>query len=199
MIKYFFIFIVIFFSMDCGGSKPKSCRFHYNPEKTTLKWTAYKFTRKAGVSGVFKSFQVQDVQAADSIEVALAGMSFSIDTKSIDSNKPERDAKIIQYFFGKMAMADKISGKILSIQKGKASLELLMNGNRKTIPAVYQIDNQKQMSVEMDLNLKDWQAEEALSELNQQCKELHTGKDGKSILWPDVHVEIQSEFRMDCK
>jgi hypothetical protein len=45
------------------------------------------------------------------------------------------------------------------------------------------------------LDLMQWNGVEALNSWKTECYELHTGRDGISILWPDVDVVFKIPFK----
>ena len=42
-------------------------------------------------------------------------------------------------------------------------------------------------------------AKPSLDSLNGVCTAVHTGKDGVSVLWPDVEIEVFADFKSDCE
>ncbi len=175
-----------------------SCTYAYDAASTKLAWTAYKFTAKAGVSGVFNKFEVSPaVEQAGSVEELLNGMAFVLDHTSIFSGDEVRDPKIIKFFFG--AMADStIKGKLKNVKiadnKGTCEVELLMNGQTFSQLSNLALEgNTITLTTELDMNA--WNAQNAVDALNEQCKELHTGEDGISILWPNISISVTSVLK----
>ncbi|WP_243393401.1 YceI family protein [Leptospira perolatii] len=195
-----------------GDCKPKTpavpqpgvCKFTFSPADTSLEWKAFKFTDKAGVGGKFTKFKTSGTSAADSQEGAIAGLAFEIDSKDVDSGNPDRDAKIKSQFFGTMKEKGMISGSLLSVsvsqdrKSGTGNLKLRLNGIEKEIPLTFVIENGDVLKVKGSINVNDWNATSSLNALNQVCKDLHTGKDGKSVLWPDVEISIQTRLKSEC-
>ena len=176
----------------------EKCKFSYSRQKTTLGWTAFKFTEKTGVKGQLKTFDI--TAKPGSLNDVLSSIEFTITTSSVDTSNPERDKKIIQYFFEKLADGKTIKGKFISVegkQKGKILARITMNGISKNVKLKYTIQDDL-VTIDGKINLKQWSAETAIASLNEKCKDLHTGKDGKSILWPEVDIHIESKLDKTC-
>ncbi len=44
------------------------------------------------------------------------------------------------------------------------------------------------------MNVNNWDAKNALTSLNNECKDLHKGTDGVSKTWEEVAINISSTF-----
>jgi len=153
-----------------------------------LKWTAYKFTSKKGVGGVFDTLNISAEKVNGTAEEILAGGTISIPTSSVNSNNVIRDPKIKESFFGTFNTSE-ITGKILSAVDGKGEIEFTMNGMSANTPYTY-IVNDTALVVATVLDVTSWNGGEAIAALNKVCEALHTGEDKVSKLWPDVDVVL---------
>lgn len=187
---------------NCGErSDPQladGCSYEYSSGQTELKWTAYKFTDRAGVSGGFSSYQVEGMAKAGTVREALSGLTFEIDANSVDTGLADRDGKIQRRFFGTMQSPGIITGSVTSVGDNVGTLTLNFNGQSKTLPVEYSLQNDVELSVKAILDLGDWQAKSSLASLQKVCEAQHTGADLKSILWPDVMIEIRTVLDRDC-
>lgn len=184
-----------------GEAVTNGCSFSYNPAATEFKWTAFKFTEKVGVGGTFDSYQVSGVDAASSPHALLSGLKFTIVNDSINSANPERDARLKVNFFKAMDEPGNINGEIIEIAEGdtgSGKLSLTLNGIQKTVEFNYKIMRGNEIEIWTSVDLRDWQLNHALESLNEVCKDLHTGKDGLSKLWPDVEIRAFSRLNMNC-
>lgn len=167
-------------------------------EKIKANWTAYKFTERAGVSGVFDEIIIKDKMYGATIKDVLTGVKFEIPVTSINSNNPERDKKIANSFFGSMNKTTALKGSINSIngnnKQGTCKVSLQMNDLTKPLNMEYHLVDDSYYVLKGIIDLNDWEAGNAVAELNKVCKDLHIGKDGISKLWPDVKVVIQLPF-----
>ena len=196
--------------VSCTGSSNKksentgseedqeAAEFVYQPEYTSIKWTAYKYTKRVGVSGTFNSYEVELGSNKATPKDALSGLSFTIPTSSNDSKNEDRDGKIAEHFFGTMMNTENITGEVVNVtgsdSSGKARVAITMNNITHEVDANYSIVGGK-VKLNTSLQMADWKAESSISALNKVCKDLHTGEDGISILWPDVDVEVVSTLR----
>lgn len=207
---YFIAFSVLVFTA-CGGSsseeqrkaeevpgKAQTCTYEYNNDSTLIKWTAYKLTERAGVEGSFTSFTVSGTSVNEDPIQALTGASFSIETQSTKTNDTLRDGKIFRYFF-KVLKAESITGKIISFSADgtTAKIAITMNEIEKEIEAPVKWDGEIVM-IKTELNLEDWNYNDAMANLNKQCKEKHTGTDGITKVWPDVSIMVRTILTKKC-
>lgn len=169
--------------------------FSINKEKIKANWTAYKFTERAGVSGVFDKIIINNNMNGTTIQDVLNNVKFEIPVASINSNNPERDKKIANSFFGTMKNTKSLKGTINSIsgnnKQGSCKASIQMNDITKPMNMEYHLVDDSYYVLKGILNLDNWDGQSAVAELNKVCKDLHIGKDGVSKLWPDVKVVIQ--------
>ena len=161
-------------------------------EKSEITWTAYKFTRKVGVSGSFNEVVVS-ASAETQVEDVLNNLSFNIQTQSVDSKNEVRDARIYNAFFKKMKQGDNIYGEIHQVGYGQAIVEMTLNGISKSVPLAYTVEGLN-VTMNLTIDLGDFKGGQAIQSLNKQCDGLHKGKDGISILWPTVDVVIKASL-----
>lgn len=168
--------------------------YSYDASQTEVGFTAYKFTKKAGVGGTFGEVNITgNGEGANAIDV-IAGMKFSIPTSSLNTNDEGRDAKILQYFFGTLN-TETITGEVESINEDENTLTLAITMNNQTHNVVgeYTVDGDD-FSFLADINVEDWSGAPAIEALNEVCKDLHTGEDGVSKLWPDVTITFKTKL-----
>lgn len=163
------------------------------PEGTSVKWTAYKTTEKKAVGGEFATLKFNNKSGVTPQE-ALNNLEFSIPVSSLMTKDVGRDAKIKASFFGAMLDTDLITGKIKYFNN-KCSAELTMNGVTTDLPLDVTITDERRVKMTGVINLKDWNALDALASLNKVCFDLHKGSDGVSKTWEDVAVEISTYLR----
>ncbi len=195
---------------SCGNSTPKTdadnqgntCFYEYEKsDSIKLKWTAYKTTEKVAVSGTFNEVIVTGGEKSTKLTEVLNTIKFTIPTKSTNTTNPERDAKIVTAFFGSMLNTDLIIGQVSKVEgdneKGKCSFFVTMNDVEKEVIMNYTVDdNIVKLMGELDMN--NWNANNAVIALNKVCNEKHTGKDGISKLWPNISLEISVALSKRC-
>jgi hypothetical protein len=120
----------------------------------------------------------------------LDGLEFSIPVSSLFTNDTTntRDPKIIHFFFDVMAETQSIKGTFSFDNDKKCSVNLTMNGVSTNLPMDYEILDSGQVNFNGVMDLKNWNALEALASLNKACEALHTGPDGVSKTWEDVAI-----------
>ena len=170
-------------------------KFVVKPEATSVKWTAYKTTDKVSVGGEFTTCKFE-VKSGSSPQEALNNLNFSIPISSLFTNDATntRDAKIKASFFGAMLDTDFLKGTI-SYVDDKCLASLTMNGVTHDIPLEVKIEEERRVALTGVMNLKDWNALDALASLNKACFDLHKGADGVSKTWEDVAIEVSTYLR----
>src|SRR5690606_18071394 len=95
--------------------KELTCSWSYSNEATTVNWTAYKFTEKAGVKGAFDSIRIQANSGSADLKSLLSEASFEIPVSSVNTANPDRDQKIRKFFFGNLKNSDLLKGKVTAV------------------------------------------------------------------------------------
>ncbi len=179
----------------------QSCTYVYDPSATSIVWEAYKYTERAAVGGKMDSVTVSNVPNAESALGVMENASFTVHTNSVNSNNSDRDMKIRKYFFGSLATPKEITGSIKSWDTGakKATVGLNINGVSKDLVMDYEVSNDTRVKLSGSIDVTEWNAGGAIAKLNEICKELHTGSDGKSKLWPDFKLTVVTTLlKEDC-
>jgi polyisoprenoid-binding protein YceI len=177
-----------------------TCLLTLDEKSVVVNWTAFKLSDKVGVGGTFDSVVVSGVTDNETILGAAATAQFDIYAASVNSNNPERDMKISNSFFGTMANTESISGKVVSLNDdGSGAILLTMNGVEKEITLEWKETSENRLKLSTAINVNDWNAKPSLDSLNGVCTAVHTGKDGVSVLWPDLEVEVFADFKSDCE
>lgn len=162
-------------------------------ESINLHWTAYKTTAKLPVKGTFTSVKILKKHAGRTPLESLDNLEFSISVNSIDSNKPERDIKLVTAFFGSMVDTDNITGIIKLDKNGASYVKLTMNGITEKLP-IRITHKEVSATILATLLLDNWKGKLAIEALNKACNELHKGEDGISKTWDEVNLQIEVNF-----
>ena len=208
-----FLVVGAFFLAACGGDNKKtrdnnagdgknpdeSCTYLYDDNGTEVNWTAYKFTEAVGVKGKFKEIRITDTEEANNPHQVFRKASFDIPISSISSGDTSRDRKIRQYFFGTLSNTASITGTVKSLdaEKAKAVINLKLNNIERPVEMNYTMSGDTLM-LDGFIRLENWKAENGIQRLNEECKALHTGADGKSFLSPEVTLAIRSVLKRKC-
>ena len=193
--------VAVLFILSVGiascKKKTEAPKFSYSvdPKTSVIKWTAYKTTEKIPVSGTFKTIEVTNSKEANSAKEAFNGIEFKIPVNSIDSKNQDRDAKLINNFFGSMKDTKYLTGTIKLEDNGKGFVHLKMNGIGKDFPITYILSDQI-VEIDAKMDLDNWQAKTAIDALNKVCFDKHKGADGISKTWNEVTLNIKSYLKM---
>ena len=161
--------------------------FRVDENASSVAWTAYKTSEKVPVKGTFQKVSATSPAEALSREAVLNGLEFEIPVSSIFTNDSIRDGKLQKFFFEVMDNTASLKGSMKTTAEGKGELSLEMNGMSQELPFEYKMA-QDTIVVSAVMDLNNWQAQAALSSLNEACKTLHSGKDGVPKTWSDVNL-----------
>ena len=179
----------------------ENCIYDFNPDKTNLDWTAYKFIRKAGVNGTFTTFQVDGKTKGAVPKAIIESLSFTIPTSTVETNDLSRNKKIDSLFFDGLENTALITGNVVSLgDNGKATILIKMNEIEKEVVGDYTLEDNK-FTFDTEISVNDWNAQEQLKSLNIACEDLHTdveNGDTESKLWPDVTISFSTELTKVC-
>lgn len=159
-------------------------------DSTNIRFTAYKTTEKKPVGGTFTKVNYSYTSSDTPLET-LNGLNFSIPVSSLFTNDTTntRDAKILHFFFGVMDQTEFIKGDLAFDADKKCTVTLSMNGVPVQLPLEYEVKGDTHFSFTGTMDLKKWNALDALASLNKACEQLHAGPDGVSKTWEDVAVK----------
>jgi len=193
---------ILLLALACQKPRPQAdCTYEYDPSSTTVTWTAYKFTEKAGVTGSFDRIATEGLKTGATPAAVFESLAFKVETASVNTKNPDRDSKIHRSFFQKLKEGETLQGSVKEIKAEQAQVDLRINGVARQAHFKVQTTDSKdsvQVSFSSDLDLQDYGADAAIASLNTACKELHTGSDGKSKLWPDVKIDITTRLKKKC-
>lgn len=174
--------------------------YSYDHSKTALSITTYKHTAKNGVGIDFDSLSVDGVGSkSEKLADLFEGASFEVPISEMNSGDPDRDDKIREHFFGSMESSSVLSGKVEEMEmdgkKGSALLSIEMNGNKEEVEMDAQL-KEEELSMTGDIDVLNWDGNDALDALEEACEEKHTGEDGKTKLWPEVNLNVSTELKV---
>ncbi|MCK5637572.1 MAG: YceI family protein [Flavobacteriaceae bacterium] len=199
MKKNTFLFITLFIMFSTFSCKKEQkevvekeqnvTKYIIDAKNTVINWTAYKTTEKIPVKGVFNKVEILNSStAANPIEV-LKDIEFKIPVNSIFSKDSIRDYKLTTFLFGTMKNTSQIEGTINLDNNGKGNASITMNGLTKNIPVTYEVHG-NDIKINTTIELDNWQAQMAITALNEVCLEKHKAADGVSKTWSEVDISV---------
>lgn len=185
---------ILFFVNNFAHSK---CTFSIKPTTEKLTWTGYKFTNKKAVPGTFDDIRFIQKES-DSIEALLKTIEFNINTNSLNSGNPARDATLKATVFNLLKVPNDITGKISFVRNDLARAQMMFNEptivNFKT-----NYDEKKQvLTAKGSIDLLKQGLKPNYDAVHEQCEKLHTGDDGVSRTWSTVDLTITAEIFENC-
>ena len=89
----------------------------------------------------------------------------------------------------------RFTGEVKTLNEdGTGSIAITFNGVSKDLPITYTVDGLK-IEVKGVMDLALWNAQKGIDALNEECKTLHAGADGKTKLWPTVDIVISTVLK----
>ncbi len=162
-------------------------------DSVKLTWTAYKTMDKIPVSGTFKDIVYQfNTNTSKPLEL-LDDARMEIATATVFSGNEERDKKLWDYFFQMMMDTNQIEARVQQVNPSSDQAVIVIRMNNKEIPVTFALttkDGRLQGDADIDV-VKQFHAGRALYHLHTACEQQHTGPDGVSKTWPDVHLTFK--------
>ena len=153
-----------------------------------VSWVAFKTPQKIGVGGSYKSLKRVGKNKGDNLEDLLVGQRVTLSSKDIFTKNPARDKNIREAFFEELSKSE-IQARIAKVTKKIIELEVIMNGEKVTIPMTYQMKDNN-FKAEGHLDILDFGALKALKAINKRCYALHEGK-----TWSHVEVSLKQQLK----
>ena len=149
-----------------------------------LEWTAFKTPEKVGVKGSFDSIELIGAKDTGKVEEDIKDATFKINSLTVNTTDPTRDAKLKDGFFNVMA-GGVITGKFVDFKDNKAHVEITMNGVTAEKEFAYTVEGETlKIHGSIDI-IKDFKGETAFNSIHELCKDLHMGK-----TWTDVDINV---------
>ena len=73
-----------------------------------------------------------------------------------------------------------------------------MNGKAVDVIGTYTLEGET-FSFSATIDVAQWDGMGGIDALNEICRELHTGADGKSKLWSEVDLSFTTSLKKECK
>ncbi len=185
-----------------SASWSAECPKRFDPSEAYVGWTAYKTTDKVGVDGRFLKTEFKGNSQGPTVAKILRGLRVSVDVSSVETDKPARNATILQGFFKNLADGMKVVGSVEKVsgtdEKGTFVLDLRINGKTQAVPMSYSVNEAKQFEATGEIDILKFGARKAFGALHELCKELHKGKDGVSKTWSDVKIVLRAPVHSSC-
>ncbi len=178
--------------LSVGVFAKEHCTFNTNKENISIKWTAYKTPAKAPAEGTFNDIKYKGKMTGDSILRVTKNITATLDSMTVNSNKPERDANISNSFF-KLMKKKNIVVKVLNATEKNIEVEINMNGKKQKLIMESHIENDI-LTAEGIIDVLNFNLGPALQSLSEACKALHENK-----TWPDVKLNLTAKFEKKCK
>ncbi|WP_291865174.1 YceI family protein [Maribacter sp.] len=162
-------------------------------DSTKVSFVGYKTTEKKAVGGTFTKINITKNNTGATAMEALNGTTFSIPVSSLFTNDATgtRDPKLLEFFFGVMKDTELISGVFKTGADNTCSIDITLNGETANIPLTYETTTDNVYTFNGVMDLKNWNALDAVASINKACEVLHTGADGVSKTWSEVAVKAE--------
>ncbi|MDD5156897.1 YceI family protein [Sulfurimonas sp.] len=191
------VIAILAFGSSVGASEKSGCELS-QVGAVEVGWTGYKTPAKVGVGGSFDSVKYTPVaKSGNNFRSVLVGSTVVIDTTTVNSKNQGRDEKLVKFFFGMMSQKN-IEAKIVDIKAdekikdaprtGIVSVEIDMNGVKKIVLMKYSFKDSVFEATGV-IDILEFNANKALSSINQACFDLHGGK-----TWSDVAISFKTKI-----
>lgn len=186
--KFFYICLILIFSNSIWA---KDCVPQFKIEQSMLQWTAFKTPKKAAVNVKFDKYLITSANEKSILD-AISSAQFTVDVSSVNSGNPERDKKIVKFFFTQKNKQITLKGKVLSVKNNIAEVEFTIHKVSKVIPMNLEVINNN-VKLTGKIDVLDFKLNDSLSAIHNACKVLHEGK-----TWSDVELLLTAQFKDLC-
>lgn len=187
-------------TVEKTDEKIENCYYAFNAANTELNWTSYKFMSKAPVGGTFNEINIDNPGKLNDPMAVIEQLSFSIPIASVETKNEDRNGKIARLFFGSMSNTENITGKVVSINDEKVTISIMMNDVNKELELDYSLENET-FKFETVIDVVDWNGQEGITALNNECAELHTNTaegETEPKLWSEVAISFKTTLSKTC-
>ncbi len=153
-----------------------------------LEWTAFKTPKKVGVKVKFDRYEIKS-QPGKTINEILSKSSFNVDSTSVNSGNPERDKKIVKFFFTQNDKVIPIVGNVTKVSDKTVDVLFKINNIEKSI-SLTKVIKDNELILKGVIDTLDFKLSDSLAAINNACKALHEGK-----TWSDVEIQITAQFK----
>jgi hypothetical protein len=186
---------LVFFTHTTGALAAENCTYQIVKGSENIAWTGFKYTEKTGVGGSFDALTVES-KKSKSVEELLKSISFKIDTESVNSGNPARDATLKRTVFKFLSIPKTIKGEVLSVKDKVLNFKMTLN---EEMEAQFGYSYDKgELSAKGAIDLTKNGLLESFNAVHESCKVLHTGKDGVSKTWADVKINLKAQVEEKC-
>ncbi|WP_298481187.1 YceI family protein [uncultured Maribacter sp.] len=203
-IAFIALSLIVFAGYSCKDTKKekeqtdtnstvKTEQYSIVKDSTKVSFVAYKTIEKKPVGGTFTKINITKSTTGSTAMEALNGTTFSIPVSSLFTNDATgtRDPKLLEFFFGVMKDTELISGVFKTEANNTCSIDITLNGETANIPLTFEATSDNSYTFNGVMDLKEWNALDAVASLNKACEVLHTGADGVSKTWSEVAVKAE--------
>jgi polyisoprenoid-binding protein YceI len=182
---------------SAGNSSAEHCVCLSEQVAPEFNWTAFKFSEKTGVSGVFSDMQVKSRHDAHTLEDFIAAGEFTASVNSVATGNPIRDETLRKSFFSLFA-TDKLRGSVAHVEGDTFTLNIEMNGEKKPVKFEYKFSDDGTFRASSAFDMLEFGLKQAHESIHTACEKLHTGPDGVSKTWTEVELNIKATIKSDC-
>lgn len=176
-------------------AQANKCLYSIKKDSEKITWTGFKFTSKTAVSGTFDKVTFSQKKSS-SLEELLQSISFKIDSSSINSGNPARDATLTQSILGFLKVPDQISGNFKSVEGSNVTTALTLNESFEQVFAFTAQDGKITLKGQIDLLANSMK--KSYDQLHSACEEKHKGEDGISKTWSTVDIKVEADYEEKC-
>lgn len=174
----------LFFSLAIILNVKAQCLLKSNANQE-VNFKAYKTYQKVGVGGKFTKVTYNFNEAKKNLNEQVSGLTFTINTKDLNTANEQRDQNILNSFFANIPA---ISGKVVAMTAKELKIDLQFLKAKKTIPFSYVVENNK-LKVKGNIDVLEFGLSKNLADLNKACFALHEGK-----TWSDVEITFEVDL-----
>ena len=176
----------------------ENCTYQFDPQKTLIQGTGYKFSNKKGVTGKFKDIKINQNKKAASIKELLKNLVVTVNLKSLSAGNPLRDKNITETLFSKLVGGAQATVSVKKVTNKNINTQLKINKNSQEVLFRYSIKNNT-LTAQGTFNALKYGIGKQIAAFKKRCGSQHKGSDGKKVTWTDFDLKVTAPVIKTCR
>ena len=176
----------------------KNCTYQFEPQKSLIQGTGYKFSNKTGVTGGFSDFTINPNRPANSVEELLQNLVVTVNLASLSAGNPLRDKNIKETLFSKLMGGTQAIVSVKSVTSKNILTGLEVNNTSQDISFTYSVKGNT-LTAEGTFDALKYGLGKQIAAFKRRCGSQHRGSDGKKVTWTDFDLKVTASIIKICQ
>lgn len=192
------LLFVLGFSTSMAMAKDQACSFEFDVDNSKVEGTGFKYTEKAGVTGVFPGVKLNKTAKASDPKELLKDLVVTVNLMTLDSGNAIRDKNMRETFFSGILGDSVAVVTVKEIKDKKIKAEIMINEKSQTIDFDYTMTKDS-ITAKGKFDAMKFALGDQIAALKKRCGSLHTGADNKSVTWTEFDLAVVAKIKKTCQ